>query len=234
MKRYINDDKMPARARKVMKKIPKEELWKLMSDFAEGYDKPNDINKGYEMEGDYIGCSVLKILVTECESVRADFSAINVDTGNIACSNDSFFGDNVVGSPMLGLQSASDGYTFFGFECGGDWEYPIFGIIYYDGAKLRAYIPSCGNVVNLDFHCALGSEKIDWDNEIKVQKYMDIYSKVAAENPDRGNISREDLEDDSNLEKYYMMKYGMEEEPDSFGYNWELIEKDIRAMFKLI
>lgn len=224
MKRYINDDKMPKRPRKIMSKISKEELWKKMCEFV-------GKELSYNEENSY---TVLTKILHDCETVQIDMSTINVDRENLTCVSECYFGDNIVGDAMLGIQSINDEYTFFGFEQGGDWEYPVFIMIYYDGEKLRAYIPSCGNVVNLDFHCALGSEKIDWDNEIRIQKYMDIYSKVVAENPDMGDISRDDLEDGSNLERYYKMKYGMEEDSDDFGFNWELIEKDIKAMFKLI
>lgn len=41
---------------------------------------------------------------------------------------------------------------------GGDWEFPVAFILYWDGKKLRAYIPENGNVYNK-------KEKKAWDYE---------------------------------------------------------------------
>ena len=61
----------------------------------------------------------------------------------------SFDRENVIvdynGAPLLGLQTIKD-FNFVGVYAGGDWEAPVFFILYYDDKnKLRAYIPSDGN-----------------------------------------------------------------------------------------
>jgi len=61
------------------------------------------------------------------------------------------------GEPLLGLHTLSSGLTFLGIMAGGDWERPIFFIIYYDD-ELRAYVPEDGNVWNTDTNEAYGND----------------------------------------------------------------------------
>ena len=114
----------------------------------------------------------------------------------------------IVGTPLFGLQEI-DGYTFFGLEIGVLSS--AFCIIYYDGEKLRGYYPSCGNLINLDFNCILGLE------EEYESKHFEEYE--------------EDEYYDLDLSDIYLSKYNLIS--DNYGYNWELIEKDIKAMFEL-
>ncbi len=59
---------------------------------------------------------------------------------------------------LLGYQSLPNGLSFIGGFGGGDWEHPVFFIIYFDGNKLRAYIPKHGNTFNPVINVAFGSE----------------------------------------------------------------------------
>ena len=61
------------------------------------------------------------------------------------------------GEPLLGFHTLSNGLTFLGVMAGGDWEQPIFFIIYYDD-ELRAYVPEDGNVWNTDTNEAYGND----------------------------------------------------------------------------
>lgn len=63
--------------------------------------------------------------------------------------------------PMNGYQ-VLDGFPFWGFTAGGDWEHPIYFIVYWDGKKLRAYIPTEGNPFNTSTRWAYGN---DGENE---------------------------------------------------------------------
>lgn len=232
MNRYINDDKMPKRPRRVMTKISKNELWRKMCESVNLMEF-SEWNDSYMIE-EFTCYNVLEKILHECESVFIDMKTIQVDSENITCTMDNTFGDDVVGTPMLGLQTINNDYTFFGFEIGGDWEYPLFAIIYYDGEKIRAYIPNCGNVVNLDFNCALGSELgVSREEESKFKKMTEIYSKVFAENPKRGIFYTDILEDGEQLEACYQMKYDLDVNPENFGFNWKLIQMDIQKMFIL-
>lgn len=51
-----------------------------------------------------------------------------------------------------------NGFTFLGVTAGGDWEEPVFFIIYFDGKGLRGYIPENGNTYNKITKTAFGSE----------------------------------------------------------------------------
>jgi hypothetical protein len=48
-----------------------------------------------------------------------------------------------------------------GCFCGGDWEYPIFFVVYLDadGKTLRSYVPKNGNTWNYDLGSAFGNDE---------------------------------------------------------------------------
>ena len=54
--------------------------------------------------------------------------------------------------------------------------YPVYYIIYFDGEKLRAYIPTLGNMYNVKYNCAYGREP-----EIEALKSDSIYSKAEVD-----------------------------------------------------
>jgi hypothetical protein len=49
---------------------------------------------------------------------------------------------------LTGYHTLDNGLSFLGLSCGGDWEYPVFWIIYWDGKELRGYVPTEGNYFN--------------------------------------------------------------------------------------
>ena len=59
---------------------------------------------------------------------------------------------------FLGGQTLDNGFTFWGFSAGGDWEWPVFFLFYFYGKKLRAYIPTEGNRYNTDTMKAYGND----------------------------------------------------------------------------
>jgi len=69
---------------------------------------------------------------------------------------------------IMGFKTLDNGLTFLGLQAGGDWEHPIFFIVYSDGSQLRAYIPEKGNVFNTDTKQAFGNdEEADAKNLLK-------------------------------------------------------------------
>lgn len=58
---------------------------------------------------------------------------------------------------ISGYHTLSNGLTFLGCYAGGDWEYPVQFIIYWDGKKLRGYVPTKGNPWNTDTKMAYGN-----------------------------------------------------------------------------
>jgi len=68
---------------------------------------------------------------------------------------------------IMGYRVAPNGLPFLGVTAGGDWEYPVFFIIYWDGKKLRGYVPTDGNMWNTDTKEAYGNGEDDGLNMAK-------------------------------------------------------------------
>lgn len=85
--------------------------------------------------------------------VEKDFKKVNVDIENVydypSSSNRPI--KKIIGYCLI------DDFAFYGFYCGGDWENPVFHIIYWDGKKLRGYIPDDGNPWNRKTKYAYGN-----------------------------------------------------------------------------
>lgn len=67
---------------------------------------------------------------------------------------------------LMGINTLKNGLTFCGMCAGGDWEEPVFFIIYWDGKKMRAYVPTKGNPYNTQEMCAYGNNDSDDDNKL--------------------------------------------------------------------
>lgn len=88
---------------------------------------------------------------------------------NFSTENTTFtFNQGPTISKLLGYNTLSNGLTFYGMRAGGDWEVPVFFIIYFDGARLRVYIPTDGNPWNTATKRAYGnSDREDEANAFK-------------------------------------------------------------------
>jgi hypothetical protein len=95
--------------------------------------------------------------------------------------------------PLCGFHEQANGLTFLGISAGGDWESPVFFIIYWDGTELRAYIPTDGNPWNKTTKKAYGnSEKADMADKIKVyqdENFGDEYDSTVE--PDWDAITKD-------------------------------------------
>ena len=58
---------------------------------------------------------------------------------------------------LIGYRELRDGLTFAEFVAGGDWESPVYFVVYWDGKKLRAYVPAAGNCWNTKTKQAYGN-----------------------------------------------------------------------------
>lgn len=94
------------------------------------------------------GYMIREIFEKDLMKVQFDFENFEVEEGHFGPKG------------LMGYHTLSNGFTFLGCCAGGDWEVPVFFIIYWDGKKLRAYIPTDGNPWNTDMGTAYGSE--DW------------------------------------------------------------------------
>ena len=96
-------------------------------------------------------------------TVEKDLDKVKFDCENIT-NEDYDFGPK----ELLGYQTLSNGMSYFGVCAGGDWESPVFFCIYWDGKKLRGYIPEDGNLYNTDTKQAFGNDdKADLANARK-------------------------------------------------------------------
>lgn len=217
---YINEDKMPQKAKRKAKKVSKEEFLRFMQEEAkkEAEEYGDEINEDDSED-------MLYYLVKYNVEIDHDIN-IAFDTENFTTSIEDCFGDNIVREPLLGFHELDNGFMFWGFEAGGDWEYPVFGIVYHDGKRLRGYIPLCGNTVNTDFMCAFGSEEFEYLSRDEQDEYLKKYKKYSF---DEDEVRKTD-----GASKLYAMKYGLKYESKDFGFNWELIEQDIKTFIQVV
>ena len=79
---------------------------------------------------------------------------------------------------LLGFHTVN-GKSFCGLFGGGDWEFPVFFILYCDGKDIRAYIPEKGNVYNKDLKSAIGNNE-DEDDAYCRKTYNRSYEEVET------------------------------------------------------
>lgn len=65
---------------------------------------------------------------------------------------------------LMGYNVLENGLAFCGMCAGGDWEQPVFFCVYWDGKKLRGYVPTDGNLWNTKTKEAYGNDE---DADIK-------------------------------------------------------------------
>lgn len=69
---------------------------------------------------------------------------------------------------FLGIKEI-EGRVFIGCFAGGDWEYPVYFLIYLQDDIWRAYVPKAGNTFNYDIMQAFGNED---------EKDLEFFKKV--------------------------------------------------------
>jgi len=103
-------------------------------------------------------CYALPLLIPYFSGkVQEDLSKVRFDWENYEYDPDNVYMNS---KNIAGFKTLSNGLTFLGITAGGDWECPIFLIIYFDGKELRAYIPKEGNTWNTDTNEAYGNDNI--------------------------------------------------------------------------
>jgi len=102
---------------------------------------------------------------------------VNVDFENFECEA----GEGYNGcASITGPQTLDTGLAFVGCSAGGDWQVPVFFIIYWDGKRLRAYVPTDGNTWNTDTKTAYGDDaRADFMNAKK--RYPQLADQFDAE-----------------------------------------------------
>jgi hypothetical protein len=127
-----------------------EDLKKYIFDAAKKYDKVT--RDDFEV-GD-LGCEFSEILH------KNDLDKVSFDWENFEYTEQTreFHSRE---NTFMGYHTLSNGFSFLGCYAGGDWETPIYLIIYYSGTELRGYIPSKGNTYNLKTKKTYGHEDGD-------------------------------------------------------------------------
>lgn len=105
--------------------------------------------------------------------ISKDISKIGFDFENWDWDGNMF-----AGNVMMGIQTLDNGFTFQGISAGGDWELPVYSIIYYDGKEFRGYVPEDGNVFNPKTRMAWGNEEDEID-ELPDENYD--FAKIEAD-----------------------------------------------------
>lgn len=100
--------------------------------------------------------------------VIRDIKKINVDF------------ENVIFRDVDGIKIGPNGVPFIWFMFGGDWELPVWGMIYWDGKDMRGYVPTYGNTFNASMKAAYGSDETDgpvklkyWEHGTYKEKWFD-------------------------------------------------------------
>lgn len=92
--------------------------------------------------------------------------------------------------PELGYKLLKNKLPVLWMMAGGDWECPVYFIIYWDGKSIRGYIPEDGNTYDHEYKAAYGSQE-DTD------KYNDKYGHLPWGDPNIPELSNgEDEEPD--------------------------------------
>jgi hypothetical protein len=89
------------------------------------------------------------------EKIQKDISKVEFDFENYEYVKGSGYNGC---KDITGYNVTSHGLPYWGWVAGGDWEMPVFFIIYWDGKNLRGYIPKDGNTWNTDTKKAYGND----------------------------------------------------------------------------
>lgn len=169
--------------------ISPEELWRLFVEKAKARSESDDFREfsRYDLQ--------------DIDKIGDDLKKVEFDFENCEFEHFREF-DHWEG--MLGYRLLYP-LSYIGVMAGGDWEIPIYFIIYLDqdGKTLRAYIPKDGNVWNHDTKRAFGND--DDDDTDFLRKWL--------------KQNRPDLADDED-------EY-LGERADEFMFDKERIRQDI-------
>lgn len=112
------------------------------------------IKEPYDFDGDYNRLT---------PQIEKDLSKVEFDSENIDAEK---------------IKTLSNGMYYLGVFAGGDWEQSVFFVIYWDGNKLRGYIPKEGNLWNTDTKIAYGN-----NDEADLKNYKKRWPKYFKNMP---------------------------------------------------
>lgn len=96
-----------------------------------------------------------------------DVSKISFDLENVAIREPIPMNKDV---GLYGVVTRPSGLSFVAGMAGGDWECPVFFILYHDGKAIRGYVPTAGNCFNKKTKTAWGNDD-DADHDAFVAEF---------------------------------------------------------------
>ena len=97
------------------------------------------------------------------EIAALDLNRVEFDCENLEVDSNGY--DGMAYGPLLGFNVLANGKAYLGVMAGGDWEFPVFFIIYWDESqqRLRGYLPP-NSVYNKLANSAFGNhDDMEWD-----------------------------------------------------------------------
>lgn len=214
MTRFINDDKLPQKAGRKAPKISIQDL-------------QNQLNKLSFWKNGKDAYSLLEYLQKD---IKLNPDCIEELANNITDSPNLMMGTTINGTPLLGFRTLPNGLTFYGMQLGDDSGYPLFLIIYYDGKRLRAYLPTYGNPWNTDCKCQIGQEI---DTDIFCDKIVPKYIQAGLLDPSFAKPYFDwTTKQEEQASEAYLQKYGLTD--STLGFHWNAIQKDIETRIAVI
>jgi hypothetical protein len=104
--------------------------------------------------------------------LEKDLKKVAFDTENFLFKNTDMY--------HLGFHTLENGLSFWICAMGGDWEYPVHFIIYFDGSDLRGYIPTNGNPYNRSTKEAYGNDE-DSDEKDAMKHFNVSWDEVEQD-----------------------------------------------------
>jgi len=142
-------------------RMSKEEFIQILFDWAklsidiDGGDYPNDWtgDEGYDDLDGYISNALVQGYNVINSVVLDDLKKVQFNWENFGSKFDPEYPND-----PLGLWITSEGVPVLGCCAYGDWERPVFFVLYPDKDKtVRAYIPKAGNTWNTETKSAYGN-----------------------------------------------------------------------------
>lgn len=249
MARYINDD---APVSPNLRKAQKLSIADLEAIMIKDYNAAPTLCGNahfdpsiYKSTGDK-DSDLMAVIACNNDQVAKDISNIDFDLENLSAESPAVYvysGD--VGKDLCGFHTLPNGLTFCGAIAGGDWECPLFFIIYYDGSTLRSYIPINGNMVNCDTLSAFGSE-LNLCNPNAPYDLLSLYSLYQQHGfltPPTATLD-EFIDDASIAGNSYLAQYdnlvieddGVTAAPgqSKAGFNWDAIENELAQTIEVV
>jgi hypothetical protein len=216
--RFINDDVKLKVGGRTAVSISKEELEEMMLKVAQRHnDELADAELPLEEMDLYYVVQTLHFNAVYKDN-KFNVAGENVIVSGVDDEEDDEMQD--IGESLLGFHTLPSGLTFFGYLAGGDWENPVFMIIYYDGKKLRGYTPSHGNAVNLDCKCAFGNDGCEMEY---VPAFRKKYGKYTAWKEPKDVWDTQQMLRECYLEKYEIGPN------DYIAFNYDAMRQDIES-----